>query len=105
MLKFYLEHDIDKAVDFGSDLIDEVGPILKEPSVQDLKFSVATAHSLKCDGLEGARTAINIFEECLYEDESEQVKQFPELQLLKGIVLNNLGMTERFKAIEWMKLF
>jgi|DEB0MinimDraft_12_1074336.scaffolds.fasta_scaffold238861_1 hypothetical protein len=51
MLKFYLEHDVEKAVDFGHDLIDEVGPLLAEPSAQDLKFSVATALSLKCDGL------------------------------------------------------
>ena len=46
-----------------------------------------------------------MFNECIYDSDSELVKEFPELSQLKGIVLNNLGMTERFKAIEWMKLF
>lgn len=46
MLKFYLENDVPKAVEYGTELLDDIGNLLQEPSHQDLRFSVATAHSL-----------------------------------------------------------
>ena len=52
LLKFYLENNIDKAIDYGHELNDEIGELLTPEESQDLKFSVATAHSLKCDDLD-----------------------------------------------------
>jgi hypothetical protein len=54
VLKFYLDNNIDKAIDYGNELLDQVGPILDAPELQDLQFSLGTAHSLKCDDLDQA---------------------------------------------------
>ena len=36
LLKFYLENNIDKAIEYGGELIEEVGPLLPSHSQQDL---------------------------------------------------------------------
>ena len=47
LLKFYLEHDIAKAKDYSRELIHDLGNILPENDVCDLKFSLATAFALE----------------------------------------------------------
>ena len=54
--------------------------------VNDLKFSLATAHSLK---LENIDYAIDLYNETIQESSD-----------LKGIVLNNLGITHFYKFME-----
>jgi tetratricopeptide (TPR) repeat protein len=95
LLKFYLEHNISKAIDFGNELIEDIAPILPEISQQDLKFSVATAHSLICSDLD---TAISLYGESIYG--SEVLEKNPGLSEMHGIVFNNLGITHFYKFIE-----
>ena len=54
LLKFYLEHDIAKAADLSKELIADLGNILPEPDVGDLKFSLATAQALEGTDIESA---------------------------------------------------
>ena len=49
LLKFYMEHDIDKAVSYGRELTDEFAQILPQAEQDDLKFSLATSHALRGD--------------------------------------------------------
>ena len=49
LLKFYMEHDIDKAITFGGELSEEHGQILAKHDQDDLKFSLATSYALKGD--------------------------------------------------------
>lgn len=95
MLKFYLETNIDKAIEYGYELKDEVGHMLLEPSQQDLKFSIATAHSLKCDDL-GA--AIELYNSCMYlePEQAAIVEKYPALGQMRGIISNNLGIAHFF---------
>lgn len=95
LLKFYLEHDLEKALDFGQDLLQDVAPLLAEPFVQDLKFTLATAQSMKAEDLD---TAITLYQESLYS--GEKLTQYPQLNDLRGIVYNNLGITHFYKFIE-----
>jgi hypothetical protein len=46
LLKFYMEHNIIKAIDYSKELIDEVGNILPKSDLSDLKFSLATSYTL-----------------------------------------------------------
>ena len=87
LLKFYLDSDVNKAIDYGKDLIDEIAPQIQDTGVvNDLKFSLATAHSLKLENLE---YAIDLYNETI-ESPSD----------LKGIVLNNLGITHFYKFMD-----
>ena len=43
LLKFYIENDIDKACDYGSDLIHDYQEILPNNDLVDLKFSLAVS--------------------------------------------------------------
>ena len=89
LLKFYLENNIDKAIDYGGELIEEVGPLLPSHSQQDLHFSVGTAMSLKCQDLEGA---IDLYAKAVGSaDDNDQ---------MMGIIHNNLGITHFFKFVE-----
>ena len=55
LLNLYLNNDIDKAIDYGKDLMDEIAPRIKDETlVNNLKFSLATAHSLKMENIEYA---------------------------------------------------
>ena len=40
MLKFYLENDVDKAVDYGSDLVGDLEGLLTKTDMVDLKFTL-----------------------------------------------------------------
>ena len=85
LLKFYLENNIDKAIDFGHELRDDIGGHLQPAERQDLDFSLATAHSLKCEDLD---MAIKLY--------NESLKTKSELQ---GIINNNLGISHFFKFV------
>ena len=86
LLKFYLEHDIAKAKDFSSELIHDLGNILPENDVCDLKFSLATAFALEGQDIDSSQ---KYFKECL---------DVPN-PLMKGFALNNLGMTYFYKFV------
>ena len=62
LLKFYMEHDIAKAKDYSRELIHDLSPILPEPDVLDLKFSLGTAYALEGQDID---TAQKYFKECL----------------------------------------
>ena len=63
LLKFYMEHDIDKAIGYGFDLTEEHGNILATGDQDDLKFSIATSYALKGD-LSNFDATKTMFEEC-----------------------------------------
>ena len=88
LLKFYMEHDIDKAIRYGNELSDELGHILQEGDQDDLKFSIATSYALKGD-LNHFDEAKTMFQECC--------ESMPATQ--KGFVLNNLGMLHFFNFV------
>lgn len=88
LLKFYLEHDIDKAIVYGTELTEEVSQILPQQAQDDLKFSLATSYALKGD-LRHFDTAKQMFTECLWT--------MPDAQ--KGFVENNLGMWHFFNFV------
>lgn len=71
----------------GHELIQEVGASLNPINRQDLKFSVATAHSLICDDIE---LALSLYDEALKEEGTQE---------MRGVILNNLGMTNFFNFI------
>lgn len=52
LLKFYMEHDVMKAVNYGHELLDEVGEILPKAESSDLSFSLGTSYALKGDPVE-----------------------------------------------------
>ena len=89
MLKFYLENNIDKAIEYGGELNEEVGPLLRAHSQQDLQFSLGTALSLKCEDLE---TAMNHY--------SQAVDLGGDNDQMMGIIRNNLGITHFFKFVQ-----
>ena len=97
LLKFYLEYHIDQAIEYGHGLIDNLGEMLPEPQKQDLNFSVATAHSLKCDDLE---MAMKLYNKTFYLEEPEMIEKYPQLQDIRGIAYNNLGISHFYKFIE-----
>lgn len=99
LLKFYLENNIEKAIEYGQELQDEIGDILLDVSQQDLKFSIATAHSLKCDDLDNA---IKLYDECLFlrDEDQETINKYPQLTEMRGIISNNLGIAHFYKFIE-----
>jgi hypothetical protein len=47
LIKFYLAHDVDKAIDYATDILDDQGGILAKPDLSDLKFNLATAYNLR----------------------------------------------------------
>ena len=86
LLKFYLEHDMAKAIDLSRELLDDLGNILPAADVADLKFSLATAYALDGQDIDASQAA---FKECL--DTSSP--------MMKGYVHNNLGMTHFYKFV------
>lgn len=59
-----MEHDIDKAINYGSELREEFGQILTQPDQDDLKFSLATSFALKGD-LDYFDEVKTMFTECI----------------------------------------
>ena len=47
LLKFYMEHDINKAITYSGELVDEVGGLLSPESLSDLHFSQGTSIALR----------------------------------------------------------
>ena len=88
LLKFYMENDIDKAIAYGKELSEDLGPILPQHDQDDLKFSLATSYALKGD-LTEFDAVKKMFEDCIEKMQPEQ----------KGFVLNNLGMWHFFGFI------
>ena len=39
LLKFYLEHDVDKAIEYSKELMEDMANILPQNDVTDIKFS------------------------------------------------------------------
>ena len=87
LLKFYLEHDISKAIDFSKELIEDVGNILPESDVADLKFSLGTAYALQGSDTRAARET---FTDCLQTAPTH----------MKAFILNNLGMTHFYSFVQ-----
>ena len=75
-----MEHDIVKAIDFSKELTDELGNILPEADVADIKFSLATAYAMQGKDIATAQATLK---ECLDIAPAH----------MKGFILNNLGMT------------
>ena len=46
LLKFYLQHDMDKAVSYAAELQEEVGHLLQVADKSDLDFSMGTSLAL-----------------------------------------------------------
>ena len=90
LLKFYMENNIDKALDFSNELIDEIENILTPEDLGDLYFSNATSVALQGDTGQFPR-AIKMFEHCLEGAPSEQNK---------GYIYNNLGMVKFYSFID-----
>jgi len=44
-----MENDINKAIEFAKDLVDEHGSILRKDDLCDLKFSLGTSYALQGD--------------------------------------------------------
>lgn len=91
-----MENNVDKAIDYGTELYDEVVPLLDQINGNEMRFSLATAHSLKCEEID---TAIGLYKEALTYDQ-EVLDKYPQLSQFMGIVKNNLGITHFFKFIE-----
>jgi len=81
LLKFYMEHDVRKAIAFAGELIEEQKHILSPNDRTDLKFSLATSHALE-GSLDNLDTAVDMFKDSLSESE----------EFNKGFIYNNLGM-------------
>lgn len=88
LLKFYMEHDVLKAIDYSKELIDEIGNILPKNDLSDLKFSLATSYALH-GNMENLDTVQKLFVESL-EDSSPGYK---------GFIYNNLGMSHFHKFV------
>lgn len=90
LLKFFLEFDVERAIDYGQDVISDVGPKLPSLNQQDLYFSVGTAYSLECEEID---TAIDLYNQALAHSTKGP-------QDISGIIYNNLGITHFYKFIE-----
>ena len=86
LLKFYLEHDVAKAIEFSKELIDELGNILPQSDVADVKFSLATAYAMEGKDVEASQATLK---ECLEISPAQN----------KGFILNNLGMTYFYRFV------
>ncbi len=88
LLKFYMENDIVKAIDFAKDLIDEQGSILNKVDLCDLKFSLGTSYAL-----EGNAAYLELA--------IKELKQSLEIadDHTKGYILNNLGMVNFYTFV------
>jgi hypothetical protein len=83
-----MEHDIDKAINYGIELRDEYEQILPQGDQDDLKFSLATSYALKGD-LEKYDEVKVMFNECIETMAPTQT----------GFVQNNLGMWHFYNFI------
>jgi hypothetical protein len=82
LLKFYMEHDLSKAIPYAAELIDEQGSILSAQDRSDLRFSLATSHALE-GSMPNLDIAVDLFKGSLTESEETN----------KGYIYNNLGMS------------
>lgn len=85
LLKFYLTHNIDKAIDYSHEILDEAGPILQQHALADLKFNLATAYNLRGDDND-LDDVIRLYTECLGICREENAP----------FVMNNIGMAHFF---------
>ena len=68
LLKFYMEHDINKAISLCKEIMDDHGSILEPKDLCDLQFSLATSYVLE-GSLEYLDPAKNLYKEALqYKD-------------------------------------
>ena len=82
LLKFYLEHNVEKAIDYSKELLDDYGQGLDEKDIVDLKFSLSTAYLLE-GSPELLEPAKDLMKETLACNDPLQ----------RGYIHNNLGMT------------
>eukprot|EP00347_Sterkiella_histriomuscorum_P004387 403360655 len=87
LLKFYIDCDIDKACDYGSDLLSDYEQVLNNSDLTDLKFSLATSYSLQGIELDSA--------EKLFTESLEIAP--PEM---KGYIYNNHGINHFYQFVE-----
>ena len=88
MINFYLTHNLDKCIDFSSELIEETGPILRPHDLADVKFSLATAYNLR--GVESdLPSTLSLYDDCLVLCRDEQLP----------FIRNNLAMAHFFNFV------
>ncbi len=88
LLKFYMENDIEKAIEFAKDLIDDQGHILPQKDLCDLKFSLGTSLAL-AGNPDQLDPAIQELKSSLEIAGSQE----------KGFILNNLGMVNFYRFV------
>ena len=88
LLKFYMQNDIKKAIDYSLELDRLVGEKLQIRDLCDLKFSIATSYVLEGspEHLDKAKS--------LYKDSLRDNEPF-----FQGFVYNNLGMTNFYDFV------
>ena len=89
LLKFYIEHDVPKAIEYARQLIEEVAHQLPANDRAELKFSLATSMILEGDP-EYLPEAKSIFAVCADETADP---------LFKGYVYNNQGMANWYHFV------
>lgn len=98
LLKFYLDTDVTKAIEYAQELIEEVAHMLPQSDVQDLYFSIGTALTLRMSSLEDMDEAVEAFRGALdfggevadLIERDERVRS--EVRRYQGIIYNNMGM-------------
>jgi len=85
LIKFYLVHDVDKAIDYATDILDDQGGILAKPDLSDLKFNLATAYNLRGEDSD-IKEVLKLYDECLKICPPENAP----------FIHNNLGMANFF---------
>ena len=89
LLKFYMENDIKKAIDYSKELIDEHGEILSSKDKCDLQFSLATSYVLE-GSPEHLDPARELYREALTTYDNP---------MYHGYIYNNLGMANFYNFV------
>ncbi|CDW76305.1 UNKNOWN [Stylonychia lemnae] len=87
LFKFYIDFDIDKACDYGQELLHDYNQILPNHEVVDLKFSLGTSYCLQGTDLKQAQ---ELLEESLAISGPE----------MTGYIHNNLGINHFYQFVE-----
>jgi tetratricopeptide (TPR) repeat protein len=85
LIKFYLAHNVDKAIEFSSDILEEQGSILDKSNLSDLKFNLATAYNLRGQDSDLVHV-LRLYNECLASCPPENTP----------FIHNNLGIANFF---------
>ena len=100
LLRFYLDTDVDKAFEYGRQLLKDLDGCLPDQNLCDLFFSIATGFSLGGTGfkLSWGQGAIHGYDAVLtILNKQPHLKGFRKF--LGALVLNNLGMTHFYEFL------